>query len=219
MANVSGGPLLTHYNSDPFGATATLRDVNGPPNKEIPMTRIALASLVLLSACDLGTFAPDRNTGGGFGFTESNTEGFLRGDFATVQGFDDDLALGTTQVGQDWTYMELHVEGPYGWAMLGLNLQGELGQGSLSPGNTVSVVGFNSDISTSEDGEVVDGDVIGCSGPDTWNAETDEPAQQATLSISENPDTGALEVDIVADFGDNGIVTGSGSVSPTVNPR
>ncbi len=184
------------------------------------MTRIALLSLAFLAACDVGNFAPDRNNGGDeFAFRDSNTTGFLRGDFATVQGFDDELALGSTQIGPDWSYMELHVDGPYGWAMLGLNLQGELGQGNLAPGSTVTLTNFNSDISPGDDGETVEGEVIGCSGPDTWNAETDEPAEEATISISENPDTGDIEVNIVADFGDNGTVTGGGSVSTGVNPR
>jgi hypothetical protein len=190
------------------------------------MTRIALLSLSLafFAACDVSNFAPDRNGGDGdaFSFGESNTTGFLRGDFATVQGFDDSLAMGSTQIGPGWSYMELHVDGPYGWAMLGVNVQGELGQGDLAPGNTVTILGYNADINPgaeAEEGTEVDGEVIGCSGPDTWNAETDEPAEEATITISENPDTGDLEVTVVADFGDHGTVTGGGTVNSGVNPR
>lgn len=190
------------------------------------MYRIALLPIILLTACGIGELAPDRFGGDvdgpGFGMNDSNITGFMRGDHATIRNVDDSLSEGYAQIDRTWSYVELHATGDYGWAMLGLNLEGELGRGALAPGSTVYLSGFgidNGGDNADNDGEQVDGDVIGCSGPDVWDTETDEPAEGAVLTITENPETGDLEITIEADFGDNGVMTGGATVSASTNAR
>ena len=186
------------------------------------MNRLAFLSLALLGAAcsDIGNLGPDR---GGDVFwdggdrAESNIDGFMRGTHATVQGFDDNISQGWMDRSAGWSYLEMHVEGPYGWAMLGVNLDRDILD--IEPGTTVVLSGYSDGDRdpSADEGEVISGDVIGCSGPDFWDTMTDEPAEEASISLSENPETGAIEITVDADFGDNGTVTGTATVPPSAN--
>ena len=153
----------------------------------------SLAILALSSACTQEL--PGHN---------NNGEGFMRGDLGTVVGIDDGLHESFMYSDGYSTHLEVHALGQYGWAMVGVDIWGaEFGSGVLAPGETLTLL---SDGRTDSDDDQVGGTGIGCSGPDYGQFDYDEPSQEIGLSISIDPNTGGLIVDIDADFGDQGSV-------------
>ncbi|MCP4225321.1 MAG: hypothetical protein GY773_18440, partial [Actinomycetia bacterium] len=131
-------------------------------------------------------------------FGESNATGRMAGDMATVRGFDDDLTYAWVDAEDGWTFIEMHVAGEYGWAMIMLDLNETLGQGALAPGRISHVTGWEyySGEQPPEGGEETDGEVeggvIGCSGPEMGDAEYDEESEDATVEVQRDPETGDL---------------------------
>jgi hypothetical protein len=65
----------------------------------------------------------------------------LRGDFGEMGQFADDLSDVETTIGPTFSSVTLHTLGDHGWAMLRLELDGQLGHGRLRPGETVYLSG------------------------------------------------------------------------------
>ena len=133
--------------------------------------------------------------------------GYMRGDLDTVTSIDDRLYDAYGYFDGYSSHLEVHALGDYGWAMVGVDLYGaEFGSGPLAPGETLTIY---SDGTTSAEEEEVGGSGIGCSGPDYGDFAYDEPSQEIGLSVDTDPVTGELIIDIIADFGDAGVVEAS----------
>ncbi len=117
---------------------------------------------------------------------EGNVTGRLAGDMPQVGTFDEPNGYGFYFKDAGFFQFELNAEGDYGWAM-------------------VAVYGM-----VDEDGEVIldETSVIGCTGPDTWVADFDEPATDAEI-VLETVEIDGITVDritIDAEW-DNGLAT------------
>ncbi len=152
----------------------------------------SIAALALTSACTQELSS--RN---------GDSAGYMRGDLGTVSDIDDGLHDAFMYSDGMNTHLEVHALGDYGWAMVGIDIWGaEFGSGPLAAGQTMT---FYSDGRVEGDDQV-GGTGIGCSGPDYGQFDYDEPSEQIGLSIDTDPETGGIIVDIIADFGDNGVV-------------
>lgn len=124
----------------------------------------------------------------------------LRGEFGDMGRFAADLTEVETSIGPSESTITLHTLGDHGWAMLRLSLGGQLGQGRLRAGETLYLSGFS--IEPEDDAIEVDGSAQGCTGPDQWNFDDDLFTDEAVIGLSQHPETGALVMDIEADFSD-----------------
>ncbi|MCA9299144.1 MAG: hypothetical protein H6737_21300 [Alphaproteobacteria bacterium] len=163
------------------------------------MTRtLALSStLLLLAACG----GRDPIMVDGFA-GDSNVQGRMAGAMPVTGDFDHDLRSGYVWKGPGYVEVDLHVLGSEGWVMLG---------GGFDP----AVM--------SDDGETVTLDpdehwIFGCSGPDEWNAEYDQPAEEVQVSkeIIDIDGQEMLQVVITAEFSDDNVVSAT-VVRPTNN--
>ncbi len=134
----------------------------------------------------------------------------LRGDFGDMGQFAADVTEIEASIGPDRSSITVHTLGEHGWAMLRLNVNGQLGQGRLRPGETVYLSGFS--IEPVDDEDVVDGSAQGCTGPDMWNFDDDLFTDEAVIGLSQHPQTGALVVSIEADFSDGSHMVASAAI-------
>lgn len=137
---------------------------------------------------------------GGFGPSGAHTtDSYMTGRMSSVRGFDDDLTVDRAELAGSNLAIEMHVEGRYGWAMIG----GDINLGDYEIGESV---------------ELTEEDVwnfVGCSGPEAYNFEFDEAPDSVTITLVESdidgtpgvdaPDT--VDVIIDADFGADGSIT------------
>lgn len=133
----------------------------------------------------------------------------ISGDMGFVRDFDEAVYMRSVWSDGYGTHIEAHVQGPGGWAMIATYLDGPLGVAPLVPGNTVFLSGVGQD--AGDDG--VEGDTIGCSGPDEWQFDFDEPSEGTEIALSLHP-SGDWQLDITADFGRDGVVQGTVVVPP-----
>lgn len=183
------------------------------------MTRL----LAITSLLALGAACADLPVGG-FGNTmgpemgRGNLDGTMSGSMDRVRDFDGALAGSMGYSYGDWTSLNLNVDTPQGWAMMGIELPGTLGEGDLADGAVLffengSLV--RSGLSNGEEGDqpdggLVDGDAegegwaFGCSGPDFGMADYDEPVEEARIEVDVDPITGDITLDIEASFGADG---------------
>jgi hypothetical protein len=151
-------------------------------------TVLTLSIVVLASACNAQEFA--------FGDTDfysdydSALQGRMNGDMPEVGDFSSEVSRGYVNTYGDMIDLELNTNGDFGWAMV-------YGSAMLD-----------------EDGNAEMADVIGCSGPSDLQAEFDEPANEAEITIDEITVDGEpyLEVEVVAEFDAAGTVIGVATV-------
>ncbi len=170
------------------------------------MTRIATlaVALFLATACEaIPGF--NSNNGDTFGGVQGSheTDSFMTGRLSTVQGFDDDLSVEFATLQDGWLSVDLHVEGRYGWVMLG----GDVDVSELEPGDSIELTA--DEVSS----------FVGCAGPQSYNFDYDDAPDSVTITLSQPapaegpgvgvdaPDSDGIEVTIDADFGDEGSVT------------
>ncbi|MCB9673215.1 MAG: hypothetical protein H6734_27375 [Alphaproteobacteria bacterium] len=126
----------------------------------------ATAVVALVGCTTAETFERDVRVDPDMGWDEpymqqSNLSGRIVGDMPEVGAFSDDGGYGYAYQDAYYFQMDLHVKGDYGWAMVGVYAM------------------------IDDNGEVVmeDGNVIGCTGPGEYEANFDEPAEQADVQI------------------------------------
>ena len=136
----------------------------------------------------------------------------LTGSFGDIVGFSDDLHEVEASIGPGHSTVTMHVLGEYGWAMLKLNIYGELGRFPLRAGETVYLSGFGIENGEEPDGPVADGSVQGCSGPDYWDWTEDTWTEDVSIGLSRDPDTGGLIVAVDAEFASGDHMTGTALV-------
>jgi hypothetical protein len=169
------------------------------------MSRLVLTLVPLFVACSDST---DAIWGGDYDWNSNDLlSGRLAGDLDSVRDFDDDLAHGYSNVGPDYAHVEMHVLGDFGWAMLGVDVWGPT---PMADGT------YEADANTRGDEGA---SVIGCSGPGEYEAAFDAPADDAVIEISTDPETGDVVVEVTADFGREGTVSGTAVLPPDVRTR
>ena len=159
---------------------------------------VCLALAPLAIACTESTDYPNTNS----------DIGTMRGTLLTVEGVNDNIAHAWGDFTPEHTYLEVHAVGDYGWVMLNLDVNGELGVGDLGPGNTYT---WSNSLDSDENSGTEDpvGSSVGCAGPAEWQFDYDDMAEEVQVGIDTDPATDGIVVSIVADHGDAGTVSAS----------
>jgi len=169
--------------------------------------KVSFLSLLLVAA--LGCTIP-LEAGGGRGNSggawtpppsdysaEDLANGRMLGEMGSVRNFNDTLHNLSINTGYGDTYVEAHILGEYGWAMVGVTISGDLGVGDLDVGATLNPRNESRFYTY----------VVGCSGPDYQDFSFDNSPEDYEVTVAQD-DAGELYLDVAANFGSDGTVTG-----------
>lgn len=139
-------------------------------------------------------FDMDRGVDMGVYGQEANVQGRLAGTMPEVGTFEEEAGTGYAYRDDYWMNLELHANGDYGWAMVQVYAQ------------------------IDENGDVVvePESVIGCTGPEEYWADFDEPATDAQITIDTVMVDGELVevIEIEAEWEDGNTIVAVAELPP-----
>jgi hypothetical protein len=137
-------------------------------------------------------------------------DGHVRGDIGDVHGLDQSAQLRNGYDDTTYASMEVHAENEDGAAMQLLEVWGGLDR--LEPGTRQ--IYRPEEASYDEDELTVQ--VIGCSGPNTYDWQYDQPADEVEVVVSEGDEPGVMRLDYTARTFRNDAFTGLPSAQADV---